>query len=64
MDRRDRERLEREEAKNNLESYMYESKDRLSTHEEAVGKVTIEDQVQEILTQVSVSPTNHNPSNR
>jgi hypothetical protein len=52
MDRRDKERMEREEAKNNLESYMYESKDKLSTAEEAVATVTTEEQLEAIRTQV------------
>jgi len=52
MDRRDKERMEREEAKNNLESYMYESKDKLSTAEEAVATVTTEEQLEAIRTQI------------
>jgi hypothetical protein len=55
MDRRDKERMAREEAKNNLESYMYESKDKLSMAEEAVATVTTEEQLAAIMTEVSVN---------
>lgn len=49
LDHQDDLRKEKEAAKNNLEGFMYESKDKLSTNEDDVAKVTTEDQRSEIL---------------
>jgi hypoxia up-regulated 1 len=49
MDHQDDLRKEKAAAKNNLEAFMYESKDKLNTNEEDVSKVTTEDQRSGIL---------------
>jgi hypoxia up-regulated 1 len=44
LDRQDELRHKKEEARNNLESYLYSGKDKLNTNEEEVAKVTTEEQ--------------------
>jgi len=44
LDRQDELRQKKEEARNNLESYLYSGKDKLNTNEEDVAKVTTEEQ--------------------
>jgi hypoxia up-regulated 1 len=44
LDRQDQLRFAREAARNNLESYLYSGKDKLSSNEEDVAKVTTEEQ--------------------